>query len=117
MAGLIQLTKVNDMKQITELEDVIGKTITKALIEDDCLALHFEGEYAVFTIDRGYYDDSPVIDFMVSDDIDHTYKRYLEIITEEEYEALEREKNKRKSARKELEEYNEYQKLKAKYEN
>lgn len=105
------------MRQITELEGIAGKTITKVIIGDDCLALHFDDEYAVFTIDRGYYDDSPCIDFMTSDDIDHTYKKHLEIITEEEYEAIEREKNKRRVARAQLDEYNQYQKLKAKYEN
>ena len=104
------------MKFITDLKELEGKTITRAVIVDDAaLALAFtDGSFSYIEASSSY--DSIDMSFSRERDITNSDKVAAGIISSDEYEAIRQDEEERRQARIEASDLAKYNELKARFE-
>lgn len=101
------------MNQVTDLQDLKGKTITNVVYLIDYIGLSFEDKtYAVLVAHMGY-DEHPEVS--LSDESSPYAQEQLGLITHEEYKKIKEQEQERWCEAKKAQDLRMFQELKAKY--
>lgn len=108
------------MNVLTELNQLVGKTITECNTFDCDEKLFIkttDGEYIIFESVGGYDGCGSSINMMIINDIGNYEKAEIGMITQEELESINREARLEREKWSERQERRRYEQLKAKFES
>lgn len=104
------------MIQITDLEELVGKTVAKAIdFDEERLGLIFTDDTYLYIRPRSGYDGDASLEWDEMPD-DDEHKVALGLMTREEYDRLKAEQKIHNEALRQQHERREYERLKAKFE-
>jgi len=109
------------MKQLTSVEQLIGKAITaiKKTEFNSYMAIHFDSEFAVFEVDSGWESEDKWISIIkegINDYLDNEKLFILGMISQQELDVRKKANKAKREKRVEANERLTYERLKKKYE-